>query len=192
MLHVSDSSCLVALQAKFVENQQALLHGDLHTGSLMVTEDTTYVIDAEFAFYGPIAFDVGKMVANLLIAYFASFGLETADSPRIEQRRWLMQVGTAFWHDLKLSLVKLMVVLGLLYGGCLLLVPQCAGCNAPAIVLHQSLSAKDGRTFLRSTGCMDPEQYAFICEMMVHFVRCSGQSLVVVVAGSHRDVGSLP
>lgn len=101
MLHVSDSSCHVALQAKFVENQQALLHGDLHTGSLMVTEDTTYVIDAEFAFYGPIAFDVSKMVANLLIAYFASFGLETADSPRIEQRRWLLQVGTAFWHDFK-------------------------------------------------------------------------------------------
>ena len=84
--------CWGPLQAKFLEKQQALLHGDLHTGSLMVTADTTYVIDAEFAFYGPIAFDVSKMVANLLIAYFASFGLETADSPRTEQRRWLLQV----------------------------------------------------------------------------------------------------
>lgn len=75
-----------------MERQQALLHGDLHTGSLMCTDDTTYVIDAEFAFCGPIAFDVGKMIANLLIAYFASFGLETADAPRDKQRQWLLQV----------------------------------------------------------------------------------------------------
>ncbi len=80
------------MQSRFMERQQALLHGDLHTGSLMCTEDTTYVIDAEFAFCGPIAFDVGKMIANLLIAYFASFGLETAEQPRAKQRQWLVQV----------------------------------------------------------------------------------------------------
>ncbi len=74
-----------------MERQQALLHGDLHTGSLMCTEDSTYVIDAEFAFCGPIAFDVGKMIANLLIAYFASWGLETADASRQQQRQWLLQ-----------------------------------------------------------------------------------------------------
>ena len=74
-----------------MERQQALLHGDLHTGSLMCTEDSTYVIDAEIAFCGPIAFDVGKMIANLLIAYFASWGLETAEASRQEQRQWLLQ-----------------------------------------------------------------------------------------------------
>ena len=82
----------VTLQAKFVERAQALLHGDLHTGSLMCTQETTYMIDAEFAFYGPMAFDVQKMLANLLIAYFASFGLETADKPRDGQRAWMLQV----------------------------------------------------------------------------------------------------
>lgn len=79
------------LQAKFLGERQALLHGDLHTGSLMVTQDTTYVIDAEFAFAGPIAFDVAKMAANLLIAFFAGAGLQTADAPRTKQRRWLLQ-----------------------------------------------------------------------------------------------------
>jgi 5-methylthioribose kinase len=79
-----------------MERQQALLHGDLHTGSLMCTDDTTYVIDAEFAFCGPIAFDVGKMTANLLIAYFASWGLETPDTPREKQRQWLLQASR--WH----------------------------------------------------------------------------------------------
>lgn len=80
------------LQAKFVERAQALLHGDMHTGSLMVTQDTTYAIDAEFAFYGPIAFDVGKFIANLLLAFFALDGHSTEAEPRTEQRAWLIQV----------------------------------------------------------------------------------------------------
>ena len=57
----------------------------------MVTEASTHVIDAEFAFVGPVAFDVGKMVANLLIAYFASPGLESGGAPRGRQRAWLLQ-----------------------------------------------------------------------------------------------------
>lgn len=79
-------------QALFIERQQALLHGDLHTGSFMVTEETTYAIDAEFAFYGPIAFDVCKMIANLLIAYFASAGRELEASQADKQRAWLLEV----------------------------------------------------------------------------------------------------
>ena len=80
------------LQAKFVERGQALLHGDMHTGSLMVTQDTTYAIDAEFAMYGPIAFDVGKFMANLLLAFFALDGHSTASDTRTKQRAWLYQV----------------------------------------------------------------------------------------------------
>ena len=82
----------MALQALFCERQQALLHGDLHTGSFMVTESTTFAIDAEFAFYGPMAFDVSKMIANLLVAYFASAGrdLDAAESDSF--RLWLLEV----------------------------------------------------------------------------------------------------
>lgn len=49
------------------------------------------MIDAEFAFVGPIAFDVGKMVGNLLLAFFASDGLASEAEPRHAQRRWLLQ-----------------------------------------------------------------------------------------------------
>ena len=75
-----------------MEQGQALLHGDMHTGSLMVTQDTTYAIDAEFAVYGPIAFDVGKFMANLLLAFFALDGHCTAAETRTDQRAWLHQV----------------------------------------------------------------------------------------------------
>ena len=71
-----------------------MLHGDMHTGSLMVTQDTTFAIDAEFAMYGPIAFDVGKFMANLLLAFFALDGHCIATGTRMEQRAWLYQVCT--------------------------------------------------------------------------------------------------
>lgn len=45
----------------------------------MVTPVESYVIDPEFAFYGPIAFDVAKILAELLLAFFATDGLEAQD-----------------------------------------------------------------------------------------------------------------
>ena len=82
------SSCPKPLrQVLFMERAQALLHGDLHTGSLLVTPEATHVIDAEFAFYGPIAFDVGKFIGNLFIAFFASDGHATNAEPRSGDRR---------------------------------------------------------------------------------------------------------
>ena len=87
---------ILLLQALFCERQQALLHGDLHTGSFMVTEETTYAIDAEFAFYGPIAFDVSKMIANLLIAYFASAARQSDSVQTAKQQSWLLEVNAPY------------------------------------------------------------------------------------------------
>ncbi len=53
----------------FMNNAQALLHGDLHTGSIFVKQDSTKVFDPEFAFYGPIGYDVGNVIANLMFAW---------------------------------------------------------------------------------------------------------------------------
>lgn len=60
-----------ALKAKFLGLTQALLHADLHSGSVMATEGSTFVIDPEFAFYGPMGFDVGAILSNLLMSYFS-------------------------------------------------------------------------------------------------------------------------
>lgn len=57
------------LKRQFLTETEALLHGDLHTGSVFVNETRTVVIDPEFAFYGPIGFDIGQVFANLLFAY---------------------------------------------------------------------------------------------------------------------------
>eukprot|EP00939_MAST-03C_sp_MAST-3C-sp1_P001785 g1785.t1 len=63
--------CIVALKHKFKTSNEALLHGDLHTGSVMATRDDTKVIDAEFACLGPIGFDIGLVFAHLFLAAFS-------------------------------------------------------------------------------------------------------------------------
>ena len=40
----------------------------------MVTPDSTQVIDPEFAFYGPMGFDIGAFLGNLILAFFAQDG----------------------------------------------------------------------------------------------------------------------
>lgn len=57
------------LKFEFLTNAQSLLHGDLHTGSIFVKEDSTKVIDPEFAFFGPAGYDIGNVIANLIFAY---------------------------------------------------------------------------------------------------------------------------
>ena len=53
----------------FLCNAQSLIHGDLHTGSIFVTEKSTKMIDPEFAYYGPAGYDVGNVIANLIFAW---------------------------------------------------------------------------------------------------------------------------
>jgi 5-methylthioribose kinase len=62
------------LKARFCTNAETLLHGDLHTGSVMVHERSSFIIDPEFAVYGPIGFDIGMLLANFFMAFFAQSG----------------------------------------------------------------------------------------------------------------------
>jgi 5-methylthioribose kinase len=59
----------------FMTEAEALIHGDLHTGSVMVRAGigdgdhaSAKAIDSEFAFYGPVAFDLGALWGNYVIA----------------------------------------------------------------------------------------------------------------------------
>ena len=56
------------LKHRFLTHSEALIHGDLHTGSVMVGGGRAVAIDPEFAFYGPIGFDLGALWANAVIA----------------------------------------------------------------------------------------------------------------------------
>ncbi len=59
----------------------------------MVTADDTRIIDPEFAFYGPIGFDVGMILANFWMAHLALPGLR----PGEESDDWLLDQAEALW-----------------------------------------------------------------------------------------------
>jgi 5-methylthioribose kinase len=105
-----DAALKAAAQARkyqFMTSAQALIHGDLHTGSIMLTPEDTRVIDPEFAFIGPIGFDVGALIGNLLIAYFAQEGHEASPHARDSYRAWIIDQVKAVWtrfHDRFLAL----------------------------------------------------------------------------------------
>ncbi|WP_457579780.1 S-methyl-5-thioribose kinase [Ensifer canadensis] len=82
----------------FSAKAETLCHGDLHTGSVMVTDDETRVIDPEFAFYGPISFDVGMLLANFWMSYFSQDGHETAAGERDRMRAYLLDTTETIWE----------------------------------------------------------------------------------------------
>ena len=57
------------LKFRFMTDAQALLHGDLHTGSIFIRQDSTKIFASEFGTYAPMGYEVGNVVANLIFAY---------------------------------------------------------------------------------------------------------------------------
>lgn len=95
------------LKAKFVGSTEALIHGDLHTGSLMATVDDTRVIDPEFAFVGPMGFDLGAPIANLLLNYVSQIGHEDVPGGRDDYRRYVLETTGAFWKGFRRKFLAL-------------------------------------------------------------------------------------
>jgi 5-methylthioribose kinase len=85
------------LREKFLTQGQALLHGDLHTGSIFVTPESTKVIDPEFAYYGPMGFDIGAVIANLMLNYAGQEHWSQDDASRRERRKYLLQTAVDVW-----------------------------------------------------------------------------------------------
>ncbi|WP_044642729.1 S-methyl-5-thioribose kinase [Risungbinella massiliensis] len=86
------------LKFQFLTEAEALLHGDLHSGSIFVTEESTKVIDPEFAFVGPIGFDLGQFFANLLLNYLSQEATfrDEVDCP--SYRTYLLDVIKDTWN----------------------------------------------------------------------------------------------
>lgn len=59
------------MKRAFTSRGETMCHGDLHAGSIMVTDSQSRIIDPEFAYYGPFGFDIGMLIGNYLMAYHA-------------------------------------------------------------------------------------------------------------------------
>jgi 5-methylthioribose kinase len=55
------------------------------------------VIDPEFALYGPFGFDLGMLIGNFLMAFFAQSGHESRPGERDAYREWILGVAATAW-----------------------------------------------------------------------------------------------
>ena len=79
-------SQVALLRNNFMNNAQALIHGDLHSGSIFGNENGIKIIDPEFAFYGPMGYDAGNVIGNL---FFALVYWTLKDPSNTEMIDWL-------------------------------------------------------------------------------------------------------
>ncbi|MFD2370443.1 S-methyl-5-thioribose kinase [Brevibacillus sp. GCM10020057] len=98
---------IAKLKFDFLTRAEALLHGDLHTGSIFITETSVKVIDPEFAYYGPIGFDIGAVIANLLLNYAAQHGLQKDPGERESYRDYLLATVEDVWSEFVSQFVQL-------------------------------------------------------------------------------------
>ena len=75
---------------RFVSNTETMVHGDLHSGSIMSTDGESRVIDPEFVQYGPMGFDIGMLCANFLMAYFSQPAHRGADLAGYQE--WILEI----------------------------------------------------------------------------------------------------
>ncbi|EJF30148.1 MULTISPECIES: S-methyl-5-thioribose kinase [Enterobacteriaceae] len=96
----SDLKLAVALlKHKFFSSAEALLHGDIHSGSIFVAEGSLKAIDAEFGYVGPAGFDLGTAIGNLLLNYCAlpgHFGPRDAASQREQRLKDIQELWLSF------------------------------------------------------------------------------------------------
>jgi 5-methylthioribose kinase len=86
------------LKERYMTHAQALIHNDLHTGSIMLNLQETKVVDPEFAFFGPIGHDIGSYLGNLALSYAAQEYHAKDDTKRTAYRQWLADLIVRTWN----------------------------------------------------------------------------------------------
>lgn len=90
---------IAEMKMAYMTHAEALIHADLHTGSIMANAQDTRVIDPEFAFFGPMAYDVGAVLQNLVLNYLAQYGHTPDRAERERYQTYLLQLVTEIWRE---------------------------------------------------------------------------------------------
>nr|POE57267.1 methylthioribose kinase 1 [Quercus suber] len=64
----------------------------------MVTHESTKVLDMEFAFYGPMGFDIGAFLGNLILAFFAQDVHADQVNDRKTYKEWILRTVEDTWN----------------------------------------------------------------------------------------------
>jgi len=90
---------IAEMKESYMTHAQAVIHGDLHTGSIMLNEEDTRVIDPEFAFYGPIGYDVGALMENIILNYLSHYAHTPDSEERASYQAYLLDMMRNVWSE---------------------------------------------------------------------------------------------
>lgn len=97
---------VAGLKHRFLSGAEALLHGDIHSGSIFVAEGSLKAIDAEFGYYGPVGFDIGTAIGNLLLNYCGAPGQLALREAAAAREQRLVDIET-LWHTFQAQFLAL-------------------------------------------------------------------------------------
>lgn len=81
------------LQERYAWQRQCLIHSDLHTSNVFADERGIKVFDAEYATYGPVAFDLGRLLSSLILSYAALYAKdEVPEAEKKEYQEYLLDL----------------------------------------------------------------------------------------------------
>lgn len=84
----------------FMTKHEALIHGDLHTGSIFIDENAIKVFDSEFAFYGPYGYDIGLLFANFILNYVSWEGIYIYSEEQVSDfREYILKSIEEIWNS---------------------------------------------------------------------------------------------
>jgi len=90
---------IAEMKEAYMTHAEALIHADLHTGSIMLNQSDTRVIDPEFCYFGPIAYDVGALLQNLVLNHLSHFGHTENREKREEYQEYLLGMIRDTWNE---------------------------------------------------------------------------------------------
>lgn len=84
----------------FMNKSEALIHGDFHTSNIFIGQGLMKVIDMEYAFCGPAAFDIGYLESHLLSQFIcATFREYDTEQERKEFQAYILASMQQLFED---------------------------------------------------------------------------------------------
>ena len=90
---------IAEMKQAYMNSAEAMIHGDLHTGSIMVNENDTKVFDPEFSFYGPMGYDIAALLQNLILNYLSHIAHTPDQSDRENYQEYILGMVQNIWTE---------------------------------------------------------------------------------------------
>jgi 5-methylthioribose kinase len=96
------------LRDQFVNNKECLIHTDLHASNIMVDAERVKIIDTEFAGYGPIGQDFGRLTASFCLNFLSWYGDdETPKSIKTDYQYYLLETVETLYETFEATFTAL-------------------------------------------------------------------------------------